>query len=334
MRRIVLALWLLVGGATALQADMLGVEEYGRRLNVIADAIDQGRHDDARVLARSLIEAAPDIVDDQVSDRIFVVDEPLLRAVETGDGPTLRSLSPLLRETATALGGAAPTPADVAPLAPAAEATGPQPGGTLPLPTPPSFWRRLETIIQRTFSSIGDLLLDVVDWLEDLLALGPRGMSETPLDTTTMVVLIVVLTLLILWLAYRALRRGGTETTTALPPSQAVRQSDDDPRSRTANAWVDHARALGEAGRHREAIRAWYHAVLATLVRHGLVAWRKDRTNWEYVTAIGPERRWRPAFISLTRVFETAWYGRRADARALATSASEAETVLRALETS
>jgi hypothetical protein len=65
------------------------------------------------------------------------------------------------------------------------------------------------------------------------------------------------------------------------------------------------------SGRFREAIRAWYHAVLVTLFRSGLLHYRKDRTNWEYAYALGPELPWRPGFVDATRTFEQIWYGRR-----------------------
>ena len=60
----------------------------------------------------------------------------------------------------------------------------------------------------------------------------------------------------------------------------------------------------------REAIRAWYHAVLVTLYRAGILHYRKGITNWEYVSALSPAHEWRPFFVSMTRLFDREWYGR------------------------
>src|SRR5262249_37872426 len=62
----------------------------------------------------------------------------------------------------------------------------------------------------------------------------------------------------------------------------------------------------------REAIRAWYHAVLVTLFRAGTLHYHRGRTNWEYVSRVAPEAAWRPLFADVTRVFDREWYGRDA----------------------
>ena len=80
-------------------------------------------------------------------------------------------------------------------------------------------------------------------------------------------VLVVVLALVLGWVGWRVLRnrRRGAAPAVAgpapLPPS-----ADDDPLSREANEWERYARELAAAGRAREAIRAWYHAVLVALL--------------------------------------------------------------------
>ena len=60
-------------------------------------------------------------------------------------------------------------------------------------------------------------------------------------------------------------------------------QRDADPLSREQDEWEKYAAELAAAGRLREAIRAWYHAVLVGLFRAGLLHHHKGRTNWEYV---------------------------------------------------
>jgi hypothetical protein len=104
---------------------------------------------------------------------------------------------------------------------------------------------------------------------------------------------------------------------------------DENPLSREASGWEEHARELAAERRFREAIRAWYHAVLVALFQAGLLHHQKGRTNWEYVARLDPRLGWRPGFVALTRLFDREWYGRRAcDAAALAECAREARGVL------
>ena len=85
----------------------------------------------------------------------------------------------------------------------------------------------------------------------------------------------------------------------------------------------------------REAIRAWYHAVLVTLYKRGIVHYRKGRTNWEYIATIPPATSWRPALVEMTRHFEREWYGRdRSSPEALADSQALARRLLRELGSS
>jgi hypothetical protein len=121
--------------------------------------------------------------------------------------------------------------------------------------------------------------------------------------------MVAVITALLALMAVRALRRstaGGEE----LSQLEAGSARDEDPLSREANEWEAYALELAAKGRRREAIRAWYHAVLVTLFRTGTLHYHKGRTNWEYVSRIAPEAAWRPVFAEMTRVFDREWYGR------------------------
>jgi hypothetical protein len=122
---------------------------------------------------------------------------------------------------------------------------------------------------------------------------------------------LVALILIVLGvLAFEVIRRSrnaGPQTVEESAPLGSSR--DDDPLSRGANEWERYATQLAAAGRLREAIRAWYHAVLVTLYRANVLHFRKGRTNWEYVAALGPEIAWRPQIIRLTQKFEEQWYG-------------------------
>jgi len=110
--------------------------------------------------------------------------------------------------------------------------------------------------------------------------------------------------------AFLALQRKGKAIET-VPVEGPAPVRDEDPLSRSSNEWERFAAELMGSGRFREAIRAWYHAVLVTLFRAGLLHYRKDRTNWEYAYALGPDLPWRPGFVEATRTFEQVWYGRR-----------------------
>ncbi len=87
-------------------------------------------------------------------------------------------------------------------------------------------------------------------------------------------------------------------------------EADDDPMSRETSEWERYAAELAQAGRLREAVRAWYHAVLVALYRTGHAHERKGRTNWELVATLSPALPWRGDFADLTRRFEREWFGR------------------------
>lgn len=112
-------------------------------------------------------------------------------------------------------------------------------------------------------------------------------------------------------LAFRAYRGRRREFAPDLPEAAAPADRDEDPTSRQPSEWEQHAEALARSGRYREAIRAWYHAVLAAAFRRGYVTYAKGRTNWEYVAALSPGLRFRNDVIAMTQRFEGCWYGGR-----------------------
>jgi hypothetical protein len=189
-------------------------------------------------------------------------------------------------------------------------------------------------------------LLDVVrDWATSgwkrieawLKRLWPRPRSPVAsaaqMSRTTVVVLIAVglATLLILLLAARAMAKPVDVVAESDAPQAAARR-DDDPLSREPNEWERYAEELAAAGRRRESIRAWYHAVLTTLFRTGVLHYAKGRTNWEYVSDLSADLRWRATFVSLTRGFDVEWYGRDVSSpQVLAVYARDGRSVLRAL---
>jgi uncharacterized protein DUF4129 len=188
----------------------------------------------------------------------------------------------------------------------------------------------------RLLASLWDGLRDWLErWLRRLLE-GARG-RRPAFGLRGVVFLAVLLALAMLAVAVQAARRRQRRRTpaavTAAPMTGPAQ--DDDPLSRASGQWESYARDLAAAGRFREAIRAWYHAVLVTLYKRGIVHYRKGRTNWEYIATIPPATSWRPALVEMTRHFEREWYGRdRSSPEALADSQALARRLLRELGSS
>lgn len=185
-------------------------------------------------------------------------------------------------------------------------------GGALPEVEDGGIAVALSEFLRPFFEAVTDAVERFWEWLVELL-LGRQGEGGAlvGLDSTIVTVLVVALALLTVWILVRVFRNRGrgavavSESPSPLPPA-----ADDDPLSREANEWERYARELAAAGRAREAIRAWYHAVLVALYRGGSLHYRKGRTNWEYVSAVPPGTPWRSRFVELTRHFEREWYGR------------------------
>jgi hypothetical protein len=171
-------------------------------------------------------------------------------------------------------------------------------------------------------------------WLRSLSA--TRSGGRPVFGLPGMVALALGLALAMLAAGALAVRRGGRSgKTRALATSLPAPARDEDPLSRGAAEWESYARALAAAGRFREAIRAWYHAVLVTLYQGGALHFRPGRTNWEYVSTVPSGTPWRPALIEITRHFEREWYGRdHSSAEALAASQETATRLLAALRRS
>ena len=127
---------------------------------------------------------------------------------------------------------------------------------------------------------------------------------------TPVLAVVVVVVAVMIALAWWVLRTPRA----ARPPSEAPRRAPDvedaDPLQRDVGSWQSRARSLGAEGRHREAIRAWYHAVLMSCFQSGALHHRPGTTNREYATRLGPELAWRPDFGDLTHRFDVEWYGR------------------------
>ena len=62
-------------------------------------------------------------------------------------------------------------------------------------------------------------------------------------------------------------------------------------------------------GDYRTAVRLYYLDVLKALSARGLLRWKRDKTNGEYLRELG-DHPLRTGFREATRVFERVWYGR------------------------
>lgn len=331
---------LLLAGLLLLPAVVTGETispaAYQDRLETIQARLRANDWIGARAGARGLLEDRIAFGEDQVEP-----DRSVLGPIANAANPeSARAAAPALNQLVAALsandGGGAPPAPDPKLLekvrAREALAELPQ-GGRLPEVQDGGLFAALAGFLKPITEAIGDFLEKIWDWIIDLLFSSRSSGQAVGLNMVAVTVLVVVLALVLAWVGWRVLRsrRRGPAPAVAgpapLPPA-----ADDDPLSREANEWERYARELAAAGRAREAIRAWYHAVLVALYRAGTLHYRKGRTNWEYVSAVPPGTRWRSRFVEMTRHFEREWYGRdQSTPEALRESAEMALALLSAV---
>lgn len=245
--------------------------------------------------------------------------------------PRVRALARRLRESDSAEATAAGQPERLARLATRKTVAKGGEVGRFPL-KPLTLPEQIVKALTDAAAWVADVLERLWRWLAKLWPTGRRTTRGNLGSTATVVTVVVALAVLGgVILAYRTLKRsrGGVEPVESAALAGSAR--DEDPLSREAREWERFAQELAAAGRTREAIRAWYHAVLVTLFREGTLHYEKGRTNWEYVSRLAPEISWRPSFIDMTRWFDQEWYGGdRASPDALRQSAQAARGILRA----
>lgn len=309
------ALALLV--LAAFQSDPIGVNEYRDRLTAIRSAIDRKEIDAVRDGARDLQALRV-----RHEGGVLVPDPSVLGPLASAkDAAAAREsvarLDALLEGLKALPDSQVPKPADPQLLerlraeeAERERESGRRVGGpALHAPEIPQSWlEKAKAFLEAFAQKVGRFLM----WLLRLLFSGPS--SGAPGSSTQFLVALLVIGVLgaLGVVAVVALRRKqAVATPTGVSEAPAMSTEDDDPLSRTANEWERFAVELMKGGRFREAIRAWYHAVLVTLFRSGALHYRKDRTNWEYAFALPSTVEWRPRFLEATRTFEREWYGRR-----------------------
>jgi hypothetical protein len=308
-----LGLWVALGAAAG-EVETIDLPEYRLRLAGIARALGAGETAAARVaaerLARSRVATPSGTI---AADRSLLA--PLL---EPGDGAGAGALAARIDRVVGVLGEAAANDA-AAPDRAALEALArdeavvlPEPGGGAhPVAANPA-WERLGKAIARAARWVGEKLYRFFDWLVGLWRRDPPEAARgRPASVRAVTAVLVALVLgLVLLLAFRARRRAGGEVAEEVrSEAAAATAADADPLSREAAEWLRYARELERRGRLREAIRAWFHAALVTLLRDGALHHRTGATNWEYVLSLDPARAVRGRLAELTRTFEREWYG-------------------------
>jgi hypothetical protein len=199
-------------------------------------------------------------------------------------------------------------------------------------------WAEVGRRIAEGWKWLGDQLMKFWEWLasfwpDDVQAKRPTFFG-VPFTVAALVLIIVAILLLLAMEMWRRGRKAPQNVVESETLSSSASR-DDDPLSRETNEWERYANELAAAGRIREAIRAWYHAVLVAIFRAGLVQYRKGRTNWEYVSALPSTLPWRSAFSGLTRLFDREWYGRdRSSIEALESCAADSRRLLETIRRS
>lgn len=333
MKRLMLILML----AMPLHAAVLTLDQYAGSLTRLRALVAANQRDIAASEAKALIGSEIDSPNGR-----FRADDALLGEVAAPNAKPLRILAHLdttlaqLRRTAPAA-TSAPNEQLLEQLEKEEEIDALQKGGSIAGTTPPQgpWYERLAKALGDFGRWLRDLLERFGEWLEKFWPKretkdGPNrtvGMRWIVTGIVTLIVIVIAI------LAIEVLRRSRAATPEAVEESAPLgSKADEDPLSRGATEWERYAAQLAAAGRIREAIRAWYHAVLVTSYAANILHYRKGRTNWEYVAALGPRIEWRPEFVQLTRRFEQEWYGSdQSDQEALDECSGRAQRILEAI---
>lgn len=288
----------------------LGLEAYRARLSSIEVLLLRHERATAADQARSLLGQTVDWGTGQFPTDRYVL-EPIADATQEGVVAPLQALLSAL-PSATPPGAGAP-PLDRQALSALvrrqveAAASGSLGGPSLrKLPFSEVLTRRMKQGLHWA----GQRLKELWRWLRKWLFPEQLKKTEGTLSSLVMVVLVgagLILLTVVLAAVLSLQRRSPALPAVVLAPAP---DADADPLSRTANEWVQRAHALAVAGRHREAIRAWYHALLVSCYRAGLLHHQTGWTNWEYVRSLATDVPWRGRFAELTGRFDLEWYGR------------------------
>jgi len=308
------------------QGESIGLPEYRARLHKLQEAVDRCDFDAVTTGARDLMKRRV-----QHDGMVLLPDATVLAPLaeaKTADaardaGRRLRALSAELE----AIESRAPRPStdgallerlrqeeQLRQLSPDRSVGGPNLHGP---EIPRSLWDRLEDLAKWAEERLRRLMI----WIARLLFGAAKAQEQAPATRYLVIGLVILLLGILAGVAFIALRRRrGSPAVVESSEAPAMSAQDADPLSRSASEWERFAAELMKTGRFREAIRAWYHAILVSLFRAGTLHYRKDRTNWEYAYALPATLAWRAGFMEATRTFEQEWYGRRDTAGEIAES--------------
>lgn len=308
MKRLLVALLLLI--AAAAHAETITLAEYTETLTAARAALNTNRIADAHAFATQLVGT-------EIAAPRFAADDALLRDIIKAKQRDLQ-LDARLAATLGELSRISPAPSETADaklleqLAKQQQAPKLPQGGYVPgAPISQASWlERVAAAIGRFWTWLSDLIEKILDWIFDFLPHAQKKPGATSGMRWIVGIVVALIVIVIAVLAFEVIRRSRRATKKGVETSEPLGSTrDEDPLSRGSNEWERYAAQLAAAGRIREAIRAWYHAVLVTLYTAGILHFRKGRTNWEYVAALAPSLGWRAGFIQLTRRFEREWYG-------------------------
>ncbi|HEX9983818.1 MAG TPA: DUF4129 domain-containing protein [Thermoanaerobaculia bacterium] len=330
MRRLLAALLFFV----ATSASALPIHDYVARLERLHALMRANQLDVARTESALLLRARIEI-----GTQRFNADDSLLQAISVSKQRDAHLQSRLaativeLRRVAPA-GSTTVDPKILAAIVKEEAVAELKAGGdALPIDENLTVNQRLMRMIEDTIAWIGDVLLKFWQWLVQFIPdemTTPGGSGRV---SWIVIVTVGLIAIVLLILAVRVLRRSRAAAPEPIESTELLgSRKDEDPLSRGAGEWEKYAAQLAAAGRIREAIRAWYHAVLVTCYASGILHFRKGRTNWEYISLLGPQVSWRPELIELTRRFEVEWYGHtESSSEALEDCSARARQILEAI---
>jgi uncharacterized protein DUF4129 len=307
-RALFFAIAMLAFGA---HAETIRIEQYLATLRGIAELLAANQVELAR--AEALTLSAYDVESPQGP---FHADESLLSAIADSRVPVPQLRARLaftideLRR-ATGIEGTAADRKLLEEVTKAQEVEDLKAGGEVKkLPADIPMIDRILQSVDEMLTWLGKQFRKLIDWLIDLLPSDQNLYGATGGMRWIVAGVAIAILLIVVALAFVVIRNSrGAKPEVAESAEPIGSERDADPLSRGANEWEKYALKLGSEGRYREAIRAWFHAVLVTCYSESILHFRKGRTNWEYISSLSPSHAWRPELITLTRRFEQQWYG-------------------------
>jgi hypothetical protein len=307
----------------------LDVAQYRERLAQIEQLLDQGERAAAARVARALLREEVRWQGEALRADATVL-EPIAEGEQEGLRAPLRALIEALPQKAAEERAPAVDLRALEALRARQQEQAPAKGGSLgPELKKLSAAELVMEWLKTSARWIGDRIEELWKWLKKWWpeAKGHGGGKGTAGLNALVFVLVGAIVATVIALALRAARDGAPAERQR--PSSPAADADADPLARSTDEWEQRARALAAEGRAREAIRAWYHALLTSSFRAGLLHHRRGRTNWEYARALAAEVPFRGAFAELTGRFDLEWYGHvESEPQALQAFAAQAQRIL------